>query len=272
MANAVITKPTSLSDKEFMRYSAQIMMPEIGESGQLKLKNAKVLIVGMGGLGSPVSAYLAAAGVGKLTLMDDDKVELSNLQRQTIYQQQQLKQTKVTAAAAVLKQQNPFIQIEAIAQRFVENADCRELVAMADVVIDCTDNMPTRQLINRLCVAEETALIIGAGIGFDGQLISFDAKRADSACYHCLYPFSEEESEEQKNCASLGVLGPVVAGVGSLQALEVLKYLLGLELASFNRLIRFDAMSLQSQHLMIAKNPECHVCAQQEDRTDEINR
>ena len=261
-----------VSDQEFLRYSAQIMLPEVGESGQLKLKNAKVLIVGMGGLGCPVSAYLAAAGVGNLVLMDDDKVELSNLQRQTIYQQHQLKQAKVSAAATALKQQNPFIRIDALAQRFINNADCHKLVAAADIVIDCTDNMPTRQLINRICVAEKTALIVGAGIGFDGQLISFDANQADSACYHCLYPFSEDESEGQQNCASLGVLGPVVAGIGSLQALEALKYIVGLELASFNRLIRFDAMSLRSQHLLIAKNPECHVCAQHKDKTDEIDR
>lgn len=258
-----------LSDQQFLRYSAQIMLPEIGECGQLKLANAKVLLIGLGGLGNPVAAYLAAAGVGYLYLVDDDEVELSNLQRQVLYRPAQLKQAKAQAAAAQLSQQNPLITLSPIQQRFSLDSDAYRLVADVNLVIDCSDNMATRQLINQACVRYKTALIVGAAIGFDGQLISFDANQLESACYHCLYPFSDTEGPQ--NCAALGILGPVVGTIGSLQALEAIKYLAGLEMGSFNRLLRFDGKTLQSQHLAVSKNSECVVCGQQRENTNEIN-
>ncbi len=247
-----------LSDKEFMRYSAQLMLPDIGESGQLALRSARVLIVGVGGLGSPVALYLAAAGVGHIYLADDDKVELSNLQRQIMYNQQQLQQPKVIAAQQNLAQLNPHIKVTTNGQRLAEN-NLADAVSAVDLVIDCSDNMTSRQAINASCVQQQTALIVGAGIGFEGQLISFDASKVDSACYHCLFPFTSDEAP--KNCATSGILGPVVGTIGSLQALEAIKYLTGMTVPSFNRLMRFDGMNLQWQNLAISRNADCRVCA-----------
>lgn len=247
-----------LSDKEFMRYSAQLMLPDIGEGGQLALRSARVLIVGVGGLGSPVALYLAAAGVGHIYLADDDKVELSNLQRQIMYNQRQVQQHKVVAAQQSLAQLNPHIRVTAIGQRLADN-NLAHAVAAVDLVIDCSDNMATRQAVNARCVQQQTALIVGAGIGFEGQLISFDASKVDSACYHCLFPFSA--GEVPKNCATSGILGPVVGTIGSLQALEAIKYLTGITVPSFNRLMRFDGMNLQWQNLSIARNADCQVCS-----------
>ena len=248
----------ALSDSEFMRYSAQLMLPAFGDAGQLRLANAKVLLIGVGGLGCPVAAYLAAAGIGQLYLLDHDSVELSNLQRQILYTQSQLKMTKVAAAQQFLAQQNPHIKVTALAQKMVNSTTMANLVKSVDLVIDCTDNMATRQLINRLCVEQKTALIIGAAIGLDGQLVSFDARQPESACYHCLYPFTDNEGPQ--NCAALGVLGPVVGVIGALQGLEAIKFLTGMTLPSFNRLTRFDGRTLDSQHLAVRRDPGCKVC------------
>lgn len=248
----------SLSDKEFIRYSAQVMLPELGEAGQLALRNAKVLLIGAGGLGAPVAAYLGAAGIGHLYLVDNDSVELSNLQRQIIYNQSQINTPKVIAAQQFLEQQNPFIEVSAIKQRFAINDEMSALVNDVDLVIDCTDNMKTRQRINAVCVAQKTALIVGAAVGFDGQLVMFDSKQEDSSCYHCLYPFNEDEGPQ--NCASLGVLGPIVGIIGALQGLEAVKYLAGMKVSSFNRLTRFDGRTLQSQHLIVDRDKACEIC------------
>ncbi|MFT5879087.1 MAG: molybdopterin/thiamine biosynthesis adenylyltransferase [Moritella sp.] len=247
-----------LSDKEFMRYSAQLMLPDIGERGQLALRSARVLIVGVGGLGSPVALYLAAAGVGHIYLADDDKVELSNLQRQIVYNQHQLQQHKVVAAQQNLAQLNPHIRVTMIKQRLAVD-NLAHIVSVVDLVIDCSDNMATRQAINASCVQQQTALIVGAGIGFEGQLISFDASNVDSACYHCLFPFSSDEAP--RNCATSGILGPIVGTIGSLQALEAIKYLTGMTVSSFNRLMRFDGINLQWQNLSISRNTDCQVCS-----------
>ena len=253
---------TGLSDQEYMRYSAHLLLGDIGEQGQLALRNANVLIVGVGGLGAPVALYLAAAGVGHLYLADDDHVELSNLQRQIIFTQQQLKQTKVSAAKASLAQLNPHVNVTTIAQRLTldsANNEMADMLTRIDLVIDCSDNMPTRQAINKICVTEKLPLIIGAGIRMEGQLIAFNAQQADSACYHCLYPF--EDTVEVNNCSTSGVLGPLVGVIGSLQALEAIKYLTGMPLSSLNRLMRFDGKTLQWQHLSVMKDPDCAVCA-----------
>jgi len=253
---------TGLSDQEYMRYSSHLLLADVGEQGQLALRNAKVLIVGVGGLGAPVALYLAAAGIGHLYLADDDDVELSNLQRQIIFTQQQLKQTKVSAAKTSLTQLNPHITVTAIAERVTLNSANNHMSAMLadiDLVIDCSDNMPTRQAINKICVTQKIPLIVGAGIRMEGQLISFNAQLADSACYHCLYPF--DDTAEVNNCSTSGVLGPLVGIVGSLQALEAIKYLTGMSCSSLNRLMRFDGKTLQWQYLSVAKDPDCAVCA-----------
>lgn len=256
---------TGLSDQEYMRYSAHLLLEEIGEQGQLALRNAKVLIVGVGGLGAPVALYLAAAGVGHLYLVDDDHVELSNLQRQIIFSQQQLKQSKVSAAKKSLMQLNPHITVTAIAARLTldsANNQLAEMLTDVDLVIDCSDNMLTRQAINKLCVRQTIALIVGAGMRMEGQLISFNAQQADSACYYCLYPFND--TAEVDNCSTSGVLGPLVGVIGSLQAFEALKYLTGMPLSSLNRLMRFDGKTLQWQYLSVTKDPDCLVCSANE--------
>ncbi|MGR6781904.1 HesA/MoeB/ThiF family protein [Moritella viscosa] len=253
---------TGLSDQEYMRYSAHLLLSDIGEQGQLALRNANVLIVGVGGLGAPVALYLASAGVGHLYLADDDYVELSNLQRQVIFTQQQLKQTKVSAAKTSLGQLNPHINVTAIAQRVTldsANNQMADMLSQIDLVIDCSDNMPTRQAINKICVTQKLPLIVGAGIRMEGQLISFNAQQTDSACYHCLYPF--EETAETNSCSTSGVLGPLVGVIGSLQALEAIKYLTGMQVSSLNRLMLFDGKTLQWQYLSVTKNPDCSVCA-----------
>lgn len=250
-----------LTDQEYMRYSSHLLLADVGEQGQFALRNAKVLIVGVGGLGAPVALYLAAAGIGHLVLADDDQVELSNLQRQIIFNQQQLKQPKVNAAKASLAKLNPHINVTAIAERLTLDSNSHQITDMladVDVIIDCTDNMPTRQTINKICVNHKIPLIVGAGIRMEGQLISFNAQLADSACYHCLYPFND--TAEVNNCSTSGVLGPLVGIVGSLQALEAIKYLTGMPLSSFNRLMRFDGKTLQWQSFSIAKDPHCTVC------------
>jgi len=264
MAKPLALKPKQdcLSDKEFMRYSAHLLLEDVGEQGQLALRNANVLIVGVGGLGAPVALYLAAAGIGNLYLADDDHVELSNLQRQIIFTQAQLKQNKVSAAKDALTQLNPHIKVTALAQRLTldsGNKQMADMFAQVDLVIDCCDNMATRQAINKICVMQKIPLIVGAGIRMEGQLISFNAQQADSACYHCLYPF--EDTAEVNNCSTSGVLGPLVGIVGSLQALEAIKYLTGMPVSSFNRLMRFDGRTLHWQHLSVAKDPHCSVCA-----------
>lgn len=247
-----------LSDHEFMRYSPHLLLQEVGEKGQLALRRSRVLIIGLGGLGSPVALYLGAAGVGHLTLADDDQVELSNLQRQIVFDKQQLKESKVTAAKARLLQLNSELKVTTIPRRLTEYA-LNEAVARVDLVIDCTDNMPSRQQINAACVQQQKPLIIGAGIRMEGQLISFDTRREGSACYHCLFPYSE--TQEMANCSNSGVLGPIVGTIGSLQALEAIKYLTGMTVPSFNRLMRFDGNSLQWQTLTVTKNPRCPVCS-----------
>ncbi|QFI39330.1 HesA/MoeB/ThiF family protein [Moritella marina ATCC 15381] len=252
---------TGLSDQEYMRYSAHLLLEDVGEKGQLALRHSKVLIVGVGGLGAPVALYLAAAGVGSLVLVDDDHVELTNLQRQIIFTQQQLKQTKVSAAKASLAQLNPHINVTALTARLTHdsaNNQLAEMLAAVDLVIDCSDNMPTRQAINKICVLQKLPLIVGAGIRMEGQLISFNAQDVDSACYHCLYPFND--TAEVNNCSTSGVIGPLVGIVGSLQALEAIKHLIGMPVSSLNRLMRFDGKTLQWQNLSVAKDPDCTVC------------
>lgn len=253
---------TKLTDQEYMRYSSHLLLEEVGEQGQLALRNSKVLIVGVGGLGAPVALYLAAAGIGHLFLADDDHVELSNLQRQIIFNQRQLKQNKVNAAKESLAQLNPHVGVTAITQRLTldsANKQMADMLAEVDLVIDCSDNMHTRQAINKICVMQKIPLIVGAGIRMEGQLISFNAQLPDSACYHCLYPFTE--TAEVNNCSTSGVLGPLVGVIGSLQALEAIKCLTAMPVSSLNRLMRFDGKTLQWQHFSVAKDPLCSVCS-----------
>ena len=245
-----------LTDAETLRYSRHLLLNNVGEAGQLKLKQANVLIMGMGGLGAPASMYLAAAGVGTLVLADFDELDLSNLQRQISYDASQVGQHKVDAAKARLSGLNSEIRIRGIKKKM----DAKQLameVSMADLVLDCTDNLASRHLISQVCCQAKTPLIVGAGIRMEGQLMMFDFSQPDSACYHCLFPSTQEQT---LNCSNSGVLGPIVGTIGSLQALEAIKYLVGLPSGIKNQLKLFDGLTLNWQTFSISRDPACPVC------------
>ncbi|TEW48514.1 HesA/MoeB/ThiF family protein [Psychromonas algicola] len=245
-----------LNDAELLRYSRHLLLEDVGETGQLALKNAKVLIIGMGGLGSPASLYLAAAGIGHLVLSDFDSIEVSNLQRQITYQSDDVGDSKVEVTKRKLQQINPEIKVRSINKSMQADQLTMELT-MADLVLDCTDNMQSRQLINKACVDAKVPLIVGAAIRFEGQLMFFDHSEADSPCYHCLFPSSEEQT---LNCSNSGIIGPVVGTIGTLQALEVIKYFVGLPSGIKNKLKLFDGKTLDWQTFVINKDPTCKVC------------
>ena len=247
-----------LNDSELLRYSRHLLLEEVGETGQQALKKAKVLIIGMGGLGSPASLYLAAAGIGHLVLSDFDTIDVSNLQRQITYQSDDVGESKVEVTKRKLQQINPEIKVRSINKSMAADQLTMELT-MADLVLDCTDNMESRQLINKACVDAKIPLIVGAAIRFEGQLMFFDHSEADSPCYHCLFPSSEEQT---LNCSNSGIIGPVVGTIGTLQALEVIKYFVGLPSGIKNKLKLFDGKTLDWQTFAINKDPKCKVCGQ----------
>jgi len=245
-----------LTDAETLRYSRHLLLEDVGELGQEKLKNSKVLIIGMGGLGSPAALYLAAAGVGTLVIADFDHLEVSNLQRQIAYTTEGIGEDKVTLMKKRLEQINPEIRIRTINRKMAKQQLQMELM-MVHLVLDCTDNMGTRQMINAACVQAQVPLVVGAAIRFEGQLMFFDHSQADSACYHCLFPSDEEQA---LNCSNSGVIGPVVGSIGTLQALEAIKHITGLPSGIKNKLKLFDGKTLEWQTFAIAKNEQCTVC------------
>ncbi len=247
-----------LSDDEILRYSRHLLLEEVGESGQKALKKARVLIIGLGGLGSPAAIYLAAAGVGSLLVADFDVLEVSNLQRQIAYQSSDIGANKAALIKQRLANLNPQIRVRTV-NRKMDQAQLMMELMMVDLVLDCTDNMASRQMINAACVQAKVPLIVGAAIRFEGQLMFFDHAQADSACYHCLFPGTEEET---LNCSNSGVLGPVVGTIGTMQALEAIKKLVGLPSALTNRLKLFDGKTLNWQTFTISKDPQCSVCGQ----------
>lgn len=245
-----------LSDSELLRYSRQILLAQVDIAGQLRLKQAKVLIVGLGGLGSPVALYLAAAGVGELHLADFDRVDLSNLQRQVLHDERLIGQTKVDSALQRLGALNPEVRL--VPLREALDADSLAArVAAVDLVLDCSDNFTTRAAVNAACVANGRPLVSGAAIRLEGQLSVFDPRRADSPCYHCLYG---EGSEAELSCSEAGVLGPVVGLVGSLQALEALKLLAGFGEPLVGRLLLVDAVGSRFRELRVKRDLGCSVC------------
>src|SRR5258708_16401714 len=212
-----------MDDDQLLRYSRHILLPEIEIDGQQKLLDAHVLIIGAGGLAAPVSLYLAASGVGRLTICDDDSVDLTNLQRQIVHFTDSIGGPKVESARRTLSRINPESVVTAIAER-VAGARLEQLVQAADVILDCTDTFATRHAINRACVRFAKPLVSGAGVRFDGQVAVFDLRRADSPCYHCLFP--ESSDLEEMRCAVMGVFAPLVGIIGSIQAAEALKLLI----------------------------------------------
>jgi molybdopterin/thiamine biosynthesis adenylyltransferase len=245
-----------MDDPQLLRYSRQILLPQVGIEGQQKLLDARVLIIGVGGLGSPVAMYLAASGIGQLVLVDHDKVELSNLQRQIVHTTEHLGLSKVTSAQRMLAALNPEVRVTAIAGQLDPKA-LVEQVQAADAVVDCSDNFATRFALNRVCVAHKTPLISGAAIRLEGQVAVFRPGRADSPCYRCLYKDMDELGE---SCSQTGVLAPLVGIIGSIQATETIKVLLDIGETLTGRLLVLDALNMEWRSIKLRKDPDCPVC------------
>jgi len=245
-----------MNDQQLLRYSRQILLPEIDITGQMTLLNSKVLIIGLGGLGTPVAMYLAAAGIGQLTLVDFDTVDISNLQRQFIHSHHTIGVDKVTSAKQRLQDINPDINYRTINAE-LSASELQYEVEQHDLVLDCSDNFPTRFCINKACVETATPLVSGAVIRMEGQITTFDYRQAEQACYQCLYG---EAGDTEDSCSTTGVLAPVAGVIGSLQATEALKLLLGLPCLT-GRLLVFDAKYMQWREIKLAKDPYCAVCA-----------
>ncbi|MCW2256577.1 sulfur carrier protein ThiS adenylyltransferase [Providencia alcalifaciens] len=247
-----------LNDHEFMRYSRQLMLDDIGPEGQSKLKTSKVLIVGLGGLGSPASLYLTAAGVGELWLADHDELHVSNLQRQVLYGTADIPQPKAQLAAKHLQNLNPLVKTHILQQK-LDAQTLLPLVCQVDLVLDCCDNMVTRHAVNAACVIANKTLISGSAVGFGGQLMVIEPP-FNHGCYACLYP---EKEEPQRNCRTAGVLGPVVGVIGTLQALEAIKLLVGLPSTLSGKLRLFDGKQQQWNTLQLTPSVQCPICREE---------
>ena len=247
-----------MDDAQLLRYSRHILLDELGPGGQERFAAAHALVVGMGGLGAPAAQFLAAAGVGTLSICDADHVDLTNLQRQILYATGDIGAPKVDAAARRIAAINPDVRVERVAAR-VGPAELAPLVAAADVVLDCSDNFATRHAVNAACVAARRPLVSGAALRFDGQVAVFDPRAVDSPCYHCL--FGEGEELEETRCATMGVFAPLVGIVGSTQAAEALKLIAGVGTSLAGRLLLVDARTMEWRSLKVPRDPACPVCA-----------
>ncbi|GLR25262.1 HesA/MoeB/ThiF family protein [Limnobacter litoralis] len=246
-----------LSDDELLRYSRHILLDDIGIEGQSRISNAKVLIVGAGGLGCPVGLYMAAAGVGEITIADDDEVDLTNLQRQVLHTTDRVGMPKVESAKVQMLALNPTIRVNAVQQRLTGKA-LSDAVQNADLVLDCCDNFKTRHAVNAACVEHGKPLVSGAAIRLDGQLACFDLGNSEAPCYHCLFPDGQDVSEI--NCATMGVLAPVTGVIGTLQATEALKIIAGFGSPLFGVLQIYDARNGDFTRMRVPKDPDCPVC------------
>ena len=245
-----------MDDRTLLRYSRQIMLPEIDIEGQNRLAKARVLILGLGGLGSPIALYLAAAGVGHLILNDQDEVELSNLQRQIAHREASLGVPKAQSAAAAIAALNPLVRVETL-NRKLSAADLDELLSRVDLAMDASDNFATRYRLNSACWRAGKPLISGAAIRWEGQVAVFDPRDPASPCYRCLYP---EGDDQDLNCATNGVIAPLVGAIGTLQALEAVKLIAGVGEALTGRLLFCDAKRADWRQLKLAKRPGCATC------------
>ena len=226
--------------------------------GQERLRAAHALVIGAGGLGCPAALYLAASGIGKLTIADSDKVDLTNLQRQILYRTENVGAVKVEAAQAALKAINPDVEIVPLHQRV---KDFSKLVAGADVVLDCSDNFATRHALNRACVAAKKALVAGAAIRFDAQLMVFDLRQKTSPCYSCIFP--EDAEVEEVQCSTMGVLAPLTGAIGAMQAMEAIKLVAGVGESLSGKLQVYDALRAEWRTVKVAKDAACAVCSAQ---------
>ena len=246
-----------MTDEELLRYSRHILLDEIGIEGQERLLASTALVIGAGGLGSPVALYLGTAGVGTITLVDHDNVDLTNLQRQIAHRMSSIGQPKVESAARSVRDINPTSNLVTIVRR-ADRAALDELVASADVVLDCSDNFATRHAVNAACVEHAKPLVAGAAIGFDGQISVYDTRRADQPCYACLFP--PEATFEEVRCATMGVFAPLVGIIGTMQAAEALKLLARTGTSLAGRLQMLDARTMEWSEVKIARQPGCTVC------------
>jgi molybdopterin/thiamine biosynthesis adenylyltransferase len=247
-----------MTDDQLLRYSRHILLPEIGIEGQQRLLDSHALLIGAGGLGSPIALYLASAGVGRITICDGDKVDLTNLQRQIVHRTASIGQDKAVSARATLAAINPEVRVVALTERLGEDR-IAQLVAQADVVLDGSDNFATRHAVNRACVMHRKPLVSGAAVRFDGQVAVFDMRRDDAPCYACLFP--EAGENEDTPCAIMGVFAPITGIIGTIQAAEALKLLMAAGDVLSGRLLLVDALTMQLRTIRLVKDPACAACA-----------
>jgi molybdopterin/thiamine biosynthesis adenylyltransferase len=248
-----------MDDQQLLRYSRHILLDDIGIEGQEKLLAAHAVVIGAGGLGSPVALYLASAGIGRITLVDHDTVDLTNLQRQVLHTTERVGQRKAVSGQQALAAINPGVAVAALCER-ADDARLAQLVAGATVVLDCTDNFATRHAINRACVAAGVPLVSGAAIRMDGQIAVFDPRSGQTACYACLFPPDQQFEEVQ--CSTMGVFAPLVGIIGTMQAAEALKLVAGIGESLANRLLLLDARSMEWTSIRTAKSADCVVCGE----------
>ena len=247
-----------MNDNQLLRYSRHILLQEIGIDGQERLLAAHALVIGAGGLGSPAAMYLASGGVGRITLVDGDSVDLTNLQRQILHTTAAVGRAKAYSGQDTLAQLNPEIEVRAVSER-VDGDRLAELVASADVVLDCSDNFATRHAVNRACVHYRKPLVSGAGVRFDGQVSVFDLRHGGSPCYNCLFP--EDTEPEETRCAVMGVFAPLTGIIGTVQAAEALKLLACAGESLNGRLLLLECLEMQWRSVRLAKDPACKVCS-----------
>ncbi|MFZ6692129.1 HesA/MoeB/ThiF family protein [Undibacterium sp. SXout20W] len=247
-----------MNDNQLLRYSRHILLEHIGIEGQEKINAARALIIGAGGLGSPAALYLASAGVGRITLVDNDTVDLTNLQRQILHTTERVGQTKVRSGQQSLQQINPDIHVIALQER-ADGQRLEALVQDADVVLDCCDNFVTRHAVNAACIKFGVPLVSGAAIGFDGQISVFDQRNSNAPCYACLFP--PQQQFEEVLCSGMGVFAPLVGIIGTMQAAEALKLIMKIGQPLIGRLLMLDAMNMEWTQIKINKNPACPVCS-----------
>ena len=246
-----------MNDNQLLRYSRHILLPQIAYEGQEKLTKSRALIVGAGGLGSPAALYMAAGGVGELTVCDFDTVDLTNLQRQIIHTAQSVGINKAISAKRTLNAMNPDILVNTVQDKSTEQV-FEKLIMAADVVLDCSDNFATRYALNRLCFKLKKPLVSGAAIGFEGQVTVFDFRHQTSPCYHCLFP--DDGSETEMRCSENGVFSPLVGMIGTTQAAEAMKLLMSIGQSLEGRLLLLDALNMEWRTIKLSKDQQCAVC------------
>ncbi len=247
-----------MNDNQLLRYSRHILLPQIAYEGQEVLTKSRALIVGAGGLGSPVALYIAAGGVGEITICDFDDVDLTNLQRQIIHNTQAVGMNKALSAQKTIYEINPEVHVKTIQERSTE-ASLSDLISEADVVLDCSDNFATRYALNRLCFKLKKPLVSGAAIGFEGQITVFDFRHENSPCYHCLFP--DDGSDPALRCSENGVFAPLVGMIGTTQAAEAMKLLLGIGQSLEGRLLLLDSLAMEWRTIKLSKDSKCSVCS-----------